>query len=141
MNDVAVFDRVCPSLRACHSFLPQGVLRPEFLDVDAPVLEDVHQGLGLARRQVVPLDEDIAADNLLPPFMSYPIVNLTLAVPRIILAETSLSFLGLGIRAPAVSWGSLRRGCAFRVPTPPVRPASRPVEASCRGSFRRPTAW
>ena len=45
--------------------------------------------------------------HLLPSFMSFLIVNLTLAVPGMILAETSLSFLGLGIRAPAVSWGTL----------------------------------
>jgi len=45
--------------------------------------------------------------HLLPAFLSYLIVNLTLAVPYMILAETSLSFLGLGIRPPAVSWGAL----------------------------------
>ena len=45
--------------------------------------------------------------HLLPSFLSYLIVHLTLAVPGIILAETALSFLGLGLRAPAVSWGVL----------------------------------
>jgi peptide/nickel transport system permease protein len=49
----------------------------------------------------------IIFDHLLPGFMSYLIVYLTLAVPSMILAETALSFLGLGIRAPAVSWGTL----------------------------------
>ena len=44
---------------------------------------------------------------MLPNFMSYLIVALTLAVPGMILGETALSFLGLGIRAPAVSWGVL----------------------------------
>ena len=39
--------------------------------------------------------------------MSFIIVSLTLSVPGMILAETSLSFLGLGIRAPAISWGVL----------------------------------
>jgi peptide/nickel transport system permease protein len=39
--------------------------------------------------------------------MSYTIVDLTLSVPSMILAETSLSFLGLGLRPPAVSWGVL----------------------------------
>ena len=39
--------------------------------------------------------------------MSYLIVHLTLAIPGMILGETALSFLGLGIRAPAVSWGTL----------------------------------
>ena len=38
--------------------------------------------------------------HLLPSFMSYIIVNLTLAIPRMILGETALSFLGLGIQPP-----------------------------------------
>ena len=45
--------------------------------------------------------------HLLPAFSSYLIVNVTLAIPGMILGETALSFLGLGIRAPAVSWGTL----------------------------------
>ncbi len=45
--------------------------------------------------------------HLLPSFSSYLIVNITLAVPRMILGETALSFLGLGIRPPTVSWGAL----------------------------------
>ena len=52
-------------------------------------------------------DAHIIGRHLLPSFMSYLIVNLTLSIPGMILAETSLSFLGLGIRAPAVSWGTL----------------------------------
>ncbi len=45
--------------------------------------------------------------HLLPGFASYLIVSLTLAIPGMILGETSLSFLGLGIRPPAVSLGVL----------------------------------
>ena len=45
--------------------------------------------------------------HLLPSFMSYLIVNVTLAVPGTILGETVLSFLGIGLRPPAVSWGVL----------------------------------
>lgn len=45
--------------------------------------------------------------HLLPSFMSYILVSITLAIPNMILGETALSFLGLGIRAPAVSWGTL----------------------------------
>ena len=45
--------------------------------------------------------------HLLPSFMSYLVVHLTLRIPWMILGETSLSFLGLGIRPPAVSWGAL----------------------------------
>ncbi len=45
--------------------------------------------------------------HLLPSFLSYLIVNLTLSIPGMILGETSLSFLGLGLRPPVVSWGVL----------------------------------
>jgi peptide/nickel transport system permease protein len=49
----------------------------------------------------------IIATHMVPGFLSYIIVDLTLAIPSMIIAETSLSFLGLGIRAPATSWGVL----------------------------------
>lgn len=45
--------------------------------------------------------------HLLPSVMTYLIVHLTIAIPEMIIAETSLSFLGLGIQPPAVSWGAL----------------------------------
>lgn len=44
---------------------------------------------------------------LLPNFMSYLLVYVTLAIPNTILGETALSFLGLGMQPPAVSWGTL----------------------------------
>lgn len=44
---------------------------------------------------------------MIPNFMSYLLVNITLSIPSNILGETSLSFLGLGIQPPAVSWGTL----------------------------------
>ncbi|MGQ9632399.1 MAG: ABC transporter permease [bacterium] len=47
--------------------------------------------------------------HLLPNFLSYLVVHLTLAIPSTILGETSLSFLGLGMQPPAVSWGVLLR--------------------------------
>jgi peptide/nickel transport system permease protein len=43
--------------------------------------------------------------HMLPSFYSHIIASLTLALPGMILAETALSFLGLGLRPPAVSWG------------------------------------
>ena len=49
--------------------------------------------------------------HLLPGFTSHIVVSLTLAVPGMILAETSLSFLGLGLRPPAVSWGVMLQDC------------------------------
>lgn len=43
--------------------------------------------------------------HLVPGFTSHIIVSLTLTVPGMILGETALSFLGLGLRPPVVSWG------------------------------------
>lgn len=45
--------------------------------------------------------------HLLPGFTSYLIVHVTLAIPGMILGETTLSFLGLGINPPDISWGAL----------------------------------
>ena len=45
--------------------------------------------------------------HMVPSFFSHIIASLTLSIPGMILAETSLSFLGLGLRAPVVSWGVL----------------------------------
>jgi len=44
---------------------------------------------------------------MLPSFMSFLIARLTLAIPGMILGETGLSFIGLGLQAPAISWGVL----------------------------------
>lgn len=52
-------------------------------------------------------DSGIIFRHLLPSFISHVIATLTLAVPRMILAETALSFIGLGMQAPAMSWGVL----------------------------------
>ena len=45
--------------------------------------------------------------HMVPSIQSHIIASLTMAVPAMILAETALSFLGLGLRSPAVSWGVL----------------------------------
>lgn len=45
--------------------------------------------------------------HLVPAFTSHLIVHVTLAIPGMILAETSLSFLRLGLRPPTISWGVL----------------------------------
>ncbi len=42
---------------------------------------------------------------MLPGFASYIIVSLTLSIPGMILGETALSFLGVGLRPPTISWG------------------------------------
>ncbi len=49
----------------------------------------------------------IIARHLLPNFMSHLIASATLSVPAMILGETALSFLGLGLRPPVTSWGVL----------------------------------
>ena len=43
--------------------------------------------------------------HMLPSFLSHIIASMTLAVPAMILGETALSFLGIGLRPPVVSWG------------------------------------
>ncbi len=45
--------------------------------------------------------------HMVPSFLSHIIASLTIAIPGTILGETGLSFIGLGLRAPAISWGVL----------------------------------
>ncbi len=47
----------------------------------------------------------IIGRHLLPSFMSHLIASATLSIPTMILGETALSFLGLGLRPPITSWG------------------------------------
>ena len=49
----------------------------------------------------------IIGRHLLPNFMSHLIASATLSIPSMILGETALSFLGLGLRPPVTSWGVL----------------------------------
>src|SRR5690606_39837046 len=53
---------------------------------------------GVPRRRII-------TAHMLPSFMSHIIASATLAIPGMILGETALSFLGLGLRQPVVSWG------------------------------------
>jgi len=55
---------------------------------------------GASRRRII-------ARHMVPTFLSHIIATSTLAIPAMIISETSLSFLGLGIRPPAISWGVL----------------------------------
>ena len=61
----------------------------------------------LAARLAGVSDMKIIMKHMVPGFMSYLIVSLTLGIPSMIIGETSMSFLGLGIQAPATSWGVL----------------------------------
>jgi peptide/nickel transport system permease protein len=52
-------------------------------------------------------DLRVVMRHMMPALTSHIIAAVSLAVPAMILAETSLSFLGLGLQAPIVSWGVL----------------------------------
>ena len=47
----------------------------------------------------------IVTRHMVPSFMSHIIASVTLSIPGMILGETSLSFIGVGLRPPVVSWG------------------------------------
>ena len=49
----------------------------------------------------------VVTRHMIPSFMSYIIVNMTQSIPGLIMGETTLSFLGLGLRSPATSWDVL----------------------------------
>jgi peptide/nickel transport system permease protein len=51
----------------------------------------------------------IVLRHMVPSFLSYIIASITLAIPGMIIGETALSFLGVGLREPVVSWGVLLR--------------------------------
>ena len=52
-------------------------------------------------------DLPIIFRHMVPSFLSHIVASLTLSIPLMIIGETSLSFLGLGMQAPAISWGVL----------------------------------
>lgn len=62
-----------------------------------------------ARLDAVP-ELTIITRHMVPSFASHIIAAVTLAVPRMIISETALSFLGIGLRPPVVSWGVLLQG-------------------------------
>ena len=66
----------------------------------------------LAAKSAGASDARIMFRHLMPGTMSHVIVIATLAIPSMILAETALSWLGLGIRAPLTSWGVLLQDAA-----------------------------
>ena len=76
------------------------VVRGKFLSLRE---EDFVVAAKLAGRRDVPT----IFLHMVPSFLSHIIASLTLAIPTMILAETALSFLGLGMQPPAMSWGVL----------------------------------
>ncbi len=74
------------------------ILRGKFLELR-------EEDFVMAARISGALDWSIIVRHLIPSFWSYLIVSITLSIPNMIIGETSLSFLGLGLRPPIVSWG------------------------------------
>jgi peptide/nickel transport system permease protein len=66
-----------------------------------------HEDYAVAARFMGAGPSHIIARHLLPNFASHLIASATLAIPGMILGETALSFLGLGLRPPVTSWGVL----------------------------------
>jgi peptide/nickel transport system permease protein len=61
----------------------------------------------MAARLVGSSEMRIILRHMVPSFLSYIIASLTLSIPGMIIGETGLSFIGLGLQAPAISWGVL----------------------------------
>ena len=59
-------------------------------------------------------DLTIIVRHMVPNFASHLIAAASLAIPFMIVSETSLSFLGLGLQAPAISWGVLLKAASER---------------------------
>jgi peptide/nickel transport system permease protein len=59
----------------------------------------------MAARLVGSNEFRIVTRHMVPSFLSYIIASVTLSIPGMILGETSLSFIGVGLRSPVVSWG------------------------------------
>ena len=76
------------------------VVRGKFLEVKTADFVMAAQFAGMKHHSII-------FRHLVPSFLSYLIVQLTIFIPRMIIAETALSYLGLGIRAPSVSLGTL----------------------------------
>jgi peptide/nickel transport system permease protein len=47
----------------------------------------------------------IVTRHMVPSFLSHIIASMTMAIPGMIIGETALSFLGVGLRPPVISWG------------------------------------
>ena len=79
--------------------------------VRGKILSVREEDYAVAARLIGASHSRILFRHLLPGFTSHIIVVLTMSVPGMILGETSLSFLGLGLRPPIVSWGVMLQDC------------------------------
>ena len=73
-------------------------VRGKFLSLREEPYVQAAEMMGANRKRII-------TKHLLPNFSSHLIASAMLSIPGMILGETALSFLGLGLRAPAVSWG------------------------------------
>ena len=76
------------------------VVRGRFLSLREEEFVTAAELSGCSRTRII-------LSHLVPSFLSHIIAATTLAIPAMIISETSLSFLGLGLRPPAISWGVL----------------------------------
>jgi peptide/nickel transport system permease protein len=75
-------------------------VRSKLLSLRAEEYVRAAEAMGASRARII-------ARHLIPNFMSHLIASATLSIPSMILGETALSFLGLGLRPPVTSWGVL----------------------------------
>lgn len=78
--------------------------------VRGKILSLREEEFALAAKAAGAKDTWVIFRHLVPNFTSYILVSITLAIPQMILGETALSFIGLGLQPPAVSWGVLLQG-------------------------------
>jgi len=78
------------------------VVRGQVISLKHESYVEAARALGAGRRRII-------FRHLLPNVMSVVLVYLTLTIPRVMLFEAFLSFLGLGVEAPDVSWGLLAK--------------------------------
>jgi ABC-type antimicrobial peptide transport system permease subunit len=87
------------------SFAPPMPPRWNFADgLHAHAVVTAARLIGMKHRRII-------FRHLLPAMTSHIIVALTLSVPQMIIGETALSFLGLGLRPPVTSWGVMLQDC------------------------------
>ncbi len=95
------------SMMVIFSFLNWPTLARE---VRGKILSLREQDFIAAIKEMGGSDSRVIFRHLLPNCLSHVIVVLTISIPELILMESVLSFLGLGIQPPMVSWGVLLQG-------------------------------
>ncbi|HEV7302479.1 MAG TPA: ABC transporter permease [Tepidisphaeraceae bacterium] len=103
-SSVAVFFAITVALSLLNWPALARVVRGKILALREEDYAIAARLLGVSHRRVL-------FKHLMPGFASHIIVTITLTIPVMILGETSLSFLGLGLRPPVVSWGVMLQDC------------------------------